>query len=78
MDKGEPAAGHQINGISSQNKPIWFDGSCDYYEPRVQSYSTNCTGTQIGNYLAIGYLWDALDINLPIPSSPRATRRSAA
>ena len=56
-----------INGISSYSKPIWFDGSCDYYEPRVQSFSTSSTGTQAGTFLAIGYLWDALVINLPIP-----------
>ena len=50
-----------VYSVSSYNKPVWLDGSCDYYEPRIIG------ATQSSGNKGVGYLWDALVVNLPIP-----------
>ena len=54
-------------GIASSQKPVWFDSSCEFYEPRVMGYGTNATtGANSGVLMALGYQWDALVINYPL------------
>ena len=50
-------------GLTSYNQATWFDGSVEYYEPRVMAYQTNGSGQQTGSLRACGYLWDALVLN---------------
>jgi hypothetical protein len=45
----------------------WFDGSVEFYEPRVMAYQTGSTGNQTGNQRACGYMWDALVLNQALP-----------
>jgi hypothetical protein len=52
-------------GLSSFSKPVWFDGSCEFYEPRVQAYAT-ANGLNAGSLMTCGYQWDALVFNYPI------------
>jgi len=54
-------------GLNSYSKPTWFDGSCEYYEPRVMAFQTNGNGNQSGAVHACGYQWDALVVNQPLP-----------
>jgi len=56
-----------IYSISSYNKPTWFDTSCEFYEPRILAQQTSSSGTAVGSRYAMGYQWDALVINQPIP-----------
>ncbi len=53
-------------GVTSSAKPIWFDTSCEYYEPRMMAYQSS-NGAAVGNQRACGYQWDALVINQAIP-----------
>ena len=69
-----PAASADVGGqgptmgsSGASLKPVWFDGSCEFYEPRVMSYQTNSSGASSGYTQAIGYLWDALVVNYPMP-----------
>jgi hypothetical protein len=55
-----------IFGLSTNAKPTWFDGSCEFYEPRVMSYQASL-GFRSGPLQAIGYLWDALVVNYAMP-----------
>jgi hypothetical protein len=57
----------EISSLSSFASPNWFDGSSEFYEPRVMSYQTNGTGGQVGSLLAVGYLWDALVVQYAMP-----------
>jgi hypothetical protein len=45
----------------------WFDGSVEFYEPRVMAYQTSSTGGSSGNQRACGYMWDALVLNQALP-----------
>jgi len=45
----------------------WFDGSVEFYEPRVMAYQTGSTGSQTGNQRACGYMWDARVLNQALP-----------
>jgi hypothetical protein len=56
-----------LYGLTSGSKPTWFDGSCEFYEPRVMSYQWSTTNNaKTGAVQAIGYLWDALVVNYPM------------
>lgn len=46
---------------------VWFDGSVEFYEPRVMAYQTSSTGGQTGSQRACGYMWDALVLNQALP-----------
>jgi hypothetical protein len=48
----------------------WFDGSVEFYEPRVMGVQTNGSGGASGTTKAIGFMWDALVMN---QASPRGT-----
>ena len=64
---GGPAGGQwNVYGSTSAAKPTWFDGSCEFYEPRVMSYQW-AGGARTGALQAIGYLWDALVVNYSMP-----------
>jgi hypothetical protein len=54
-------------GMQAYTKPTWFDGSCEYYEPRVMACQTSGSGQPSGTVRACGYQWDALVVNQPIP-----------
>jgi hypothetical protein len=56
-----------LYGMQSYTKPVWFDGSCEYYEPRIMAFQTNGAGSQTGSVHACGYQWDALVVNQPLP-----------
>jgi hypothetical protein len=54
-------------GGTLQISVTWFDGSVEFYEPRVMAYQTGSTGSQTGNQRACGYMWDALVLNQALP-----------
>jgi len=54
-------------GGSLQVAATWFDGSVEFYEPRVMAYQTGSTGNQTGSQRACGYMWDALVLNQALP-----------
>jgi hypothetical protein len=60
-----------INGTTSTNAPTWFDGSCEFYEPRIMAYQTNSSpgfvGLNVSPIYACGYMWDALVVNYSMP-----------
>jgi len=62
-----------LMGVSSYAKPTWFDGSCEYYEPRCMANQTSGAGVTVGPIKACGYLWDALVINQAIPRGTTIT-----
>ncbi|MGD0778149.1 MAG: hypothetical protein ABSC05_35645, partial [Candidatus Solibacter sp.] len=59
--------------VATYAKPTWFDGSCEYYEPRVMAYQTSGGGSVAGNLHACGYQWDALVVNQPLPRGTTLT-----
>jgi hypothetical protein len=66
---GQGASGQKwdIFSTTSNAKPVWFDGSCEFYEPRIMSYQTGAGGVNTGSLQAVGYQWDALVLNYPLP-----------
>jgi hypothetical protein len=56
-----------ISGGTITIAAIWFDGSVEFYEPRVMAYQTSSSGGQTGNQRACGYMWDALVLNQALP-----------
>ena len=62
-----------LSGLSSSQKVTWFDGSCEYYEPRVMAYQTSGAGLTVGAIRACGYHWDALVVNQAIPRGTTIT-----
>ena len=58
---------NQFSLYSAAWKPVWFDGSCEYYEPRIMAFQTNGAGAQVGSSHACGYQWDALVVAQPLP-----------
>jgi hypothetical protein len=59
--------------VATYSKPTWFDGSCEYYEPRVMAYQTSGGGAVSGTLHACGYQWDALVVNQPLPRGTTLT-----
>jgi hypothetical protein len=59
----QPTGAGTYNAIAA----IWFDGSVEFYEPRVMAYQTSGSGAQIGSQRACGYMWDALVLNQALP-----------
>lgn len=55
------------SGVIVPVAATWFDGSVEFYEPRVMAYQTGAGGTQTGSQRACGYMWDALVINQAMP-----------
>lgn len=65
---GGTAGQWNIYGVASNVKPVWFDDSSEFYEPRVMMSQTGSDGNPVGGTSrAIGYMWDALVPNYAMP-----------
>jgi hypothetical protein len=69
---GHMTASFNLYGVTSGAAPTWFDGTFEFYDPRVMGTQTNPSGGGgIGSSTAVGYHWDALVFNQS--SIPRNT-----
>jgi hypothetical protein len=56
-----------VSGVVTILAVTWFDGSVEFYEPRVMGFQTSSAGAQTGAQRALGYQWDALVLNQALP-----------